>query len=308
MPKLKKAVSKDFTTIHNAMVKDKQLGINDRGLLLTMLSLPDNWNFSIKGLMCILPDGYTRISTALKHLEELGYLVRERIYEDGKIVDWEYIFSDEPIYKDEDQRNDSPSQESGNLELENLESENLILGNQVIENHRYNKINSNQISNNKILFDKQSVDQSGNDGLTDGYMLRQKEYTDLVKANIEYEDYVEWIKGSNGYMTVKELDDIVAMIVRAVCSDKPDETICGQRHPREVIRSTMLRVDRECLENAIEQMKMTDNIRNHEKYLISTLFNEVNGKTLKDNTEERNAEYTVRRDMAIIDQTQLHRR
>ena len=82
MPKLKKKITRDFTTIHNTMLRDMQLGATERGLLLTMLSLPDNWNFSIKGLSRILPDGYTKIATALHNLEATGYLVRRRIYQD----------------------------------------------------------------------------------------------------------------------------------------------------------------------------------------------------------------------------------
>ena len=97
-------------------------------------------------------------------------------------------------------------------------------------------------------------------------------------------------------MSVRELDDIVGMIVRAICSDSPDDVICGQKLPREIIRSAMLRIDRECLENTIERMKTTDNIRNYEKYVISTLFNEVNSKAIRDNNEERNAAYVFNRD------------
>ena len=56
MPKLKKRKSKDYTIISNTMLRDKSLGGMERGLFLTMWSLPDNWDFSIKGLCAILPD------------------------------------------------------------------------------------------------------------------------------------------------------------------------------------------------------------------------------------------------------------
>lgn len=62
-----------------------------------MLSLPDNWDFSIKGLTSILPDGYTKISTSLKNLKKQVISSRQRVYSDGKICDWEYTFSDEPM-------------------------------------------------------------------------------------------------------------------------------------------------------------------------------------------------------------------
>ena len=143
MPKLKKKITRDFTTIHNTMLRDMRLGMTERGLLLTMLSLPDNWNFSIKGLSCILPDGATKIGTALKNLAKTGYLVRRRIYAEGKITDWEYTFSDEPM----DDVENLP-QEPEILDLENLDSENLNQGFLDQENPNDNKRNNNQTSKN----------------------------------------------------------------------------------------------------------------------------------------------------------------
>ena len=342
MPKLKKRMSKDFTTINrpprklnffikidddtkfkdrifahickaknqflrksnNAMIRDQNLGGMERGVLLTMLSLPDNWNFSIRGLTCILPDGYTKISTALKKLEKAGYLVRERIYCDGKISDWEYTFSDEPMVspavENVDNATSSCVQESGFQESENLETENLIQENQGLENRPNNKIKKNQESNNQENIDQESIDQSAAaDGQIDGYIQEKEIYTEVVKSNIEYDDHVLWAEDSDGYMTVEELDEIVQMIVRAICSRRKTERICGQEFPREVVRSAMLKVDRTCLENAIEQIKQTDNIRNHERYLISTLFNEANGRGSKENAETRSIDFAIKRDFGF---------
>ena len=64
MSKLIKRLSGDFTIISNKVFRNKKLGVTDRGTLCTLLSLPDNWNFSIRGLAAILPDGVTKIETA----------------------------------------------------------------------------------------------------------------------------------------------------------------------------------------------------------------------------------------------------
>ena len=133
----------------------------------------------------------------------------------------------------------------------------------------------------------------------DGYMQEKEIYTEVVKSNIEYGDYALWAEDSDGYMTVEELDEIVQMIVRAICSRKKTERICGQEFPREVIKSAMLKVDRICLENAIEQIKQTDNVRNYERYLISTLFNEANGRSFKENAETRSVDFAVKRDLGF---------
>lgn len=300
MPKLKKKVSRDFTTIHNAMVRDRNLGATERGVLLTMLSLPDSWDFSIKGLTAILPDGYTKISTALKKLEKAGYLIRERIYSDGKICDWEYTFSDEPMISQ-----NIESVEDDIIfclqESEKQETENLIQGSQKLEKRCTNKINNNQIKNNQVFMNQISINQSETDGgkIVENHNdnLTDENIREIIKTNIEYDEYSEWITSfADGYMTVNELDDIVGIIVRTIKSCNPVERICGHDFPRETIKSAMFSIDRTCIEHAIETMKRTDNIRNHERYLISTLFNEANNKHFRSNSETRNVNYAIQRD------------
>ena len=130
----------------------------------------------------------------------------------------------------------------------------------------------------------------------DGYMQKKEIYTEVVKSNIECDDYALWAEDSDGYMPVEELDEIVQMIVRAICARKKTERICGQEFPLEAIRSAMRKVDRICLENAIEQIMQTDNVHNFEHYLISTLFNEANGRSFKENAETRSVDHAVERD------------
>ena len=88
----------NFTIIANYALKDKNLSLKSRGLLITMLSLPDNWQFSEKGLEKILPkDGQASIRSGLKELEELGYLVRERTRDElGRMSRVEWTILDYP--------------------------------------------------------------------------------------------------------------------------------------------------------------------------------------------------------------------
>ena len=65
---------------------------------MTMLSLPDNWEFSGRGLAAILPDGRDKVFSSLRRLEEHGYLQRNKITLKGKVVDYEYEFCDCPIF------------------------------------------------------------------------------------------------------------------------------------------------------------------------------------------------------------------
>lgn len=76
MPVLVNKTQKNFTMISNNILRDKELCLKDRGLLCTLCSLPDKWNFSIAGLCAIVPDGKESITNSLNRLEQLGYLIR----------------------------------------------------------------------------------------------------------------------------------------------------------------------------------------------------------------------------------------
>lgn len=105
MARIKNEMKNNFTVVHNHFLQDPELGIAERGLLMTMLSKPDSFDFSIKGLASLLPNGETAIRTALVNLEKHGYLRRERIKDRGKFVDVVYRISDCPIFLDENAEN-----------------------------------------------------------------------------------------------------------------------------------------------------------------------------------------------------------
>lgn len=312
MPRLRRRYREKFTQIDNQMLTDENLGYTERGLLTTMLSKPDNWNFTIETLCYeynpktktkVKIAGKTKVSSALKKLIATGYLIRRRIYTNGKISDWEYIVSDTPMNQDNESNLVEVEQESDNQDTENLESENLNQEVQQLENSSNNIINNKQILNNKNTNNVKTINQShcpndntvesvkkSDDRQMDGYISQKAVYTDVVKQNVKFPYFAEWLGDE------EEAEEIVQMIVRRICSRKATERICGQDFPREVVKSAMLKVDIGVVENAIEQMNQIDNVRNVESYLISTLFNEANGKHLKENSESRWAEYAVKRD------------
>lgn len=91
MAKIRVFKETDYTVLDNGIFRDKNLSLKARGLLVTMLSLPEKWNYTIEGLSVILKDGKDSIRSALKELEEAGYLVRSRIRNDkGQLTETEY--------------------------------------------------------------------------------------------------------------------------------------------------------------------------------------------------------------------------
>lgn len=87
-----------FTVVDNAALRDENISLKARGLLVTMLSLPDNWKFSENGLCSIFQkDGQASVRSGLKELEENGYLVRARERDSlGRVTNVSWTIYDYP--------------------------------------------------------------------------------------------------------------------------------------------------------------------------------------------------------------------
>ena len=96
---LRNASKGKYTVLNNGIFRDENLSAKSLGILAKMLSLPDNWEFSVTGLCSIFKkDGIDSIRRGLKELEENGYLVRSRVRdESGKLTSAEWTVSDQPM-------------------------------------------------------------------------------------------------------------------------------------------------------------------------------------------------------------------
>ena len=94
--------TKDFTVMSNHHLRNVSLSLKAKGLLSLMLSLPDNWDYTTKGLAHICKDGVDSISSAIKELEKQGYLTRQRLRDaHGRLGDIEYVIHEKPVPPDE---------------------------------------------------------------------------------------------------------------------------------------------------------------------------------------------------------------
>ncbi|MEG1822996.1 MAG: helix-turn-helix domain-containing protein, partial [Clostridiales bacterium] len=87
----------NYTVMSNHHLKNTSLSLNAKGLLSLMLSLPENWDYTLRGLSAICKDGVDSVTTAIKELEIGGYLVRERSRMDnGQLGNTEYFIYEHP--------------------------------------------------------------------------------------------------------------------------------------------------------------------------------------------------------------------
>ena len=121
--------NENYTTMCNTHLRDKNLSLKAKGLLSMMLSLPDKWHYSVKGLEGICKESKNTINSVLNELEDNNYLVRRRRYCNGKISEWEYIIFE---------NNENHDEELLHLKNEDIENEDLEI--QDIENRDVYKI------------------------------------------------------------------------------------------------------------------------------------------------------------------------
>lgn len=100
MPVFRVEKNSNYTTMCNYHLRDQGLSLKGKGLLSMLLSLPDTWNYSVRGLSSITPDGVDGVLTALKELERLGYLERNQQREsNGRMGRAEYVIYEMPRKK-----------------------------------------------------------------------------------------------------------------------------------------------------------------------------------------------------------------
>ena len=81
----------------NHHLRDERLSLKAKGLLSMLLSLPDDWEISIRGLASIVTDGVGAVQTGINELIEAGYIVRRRQHADtGAFAGFEYIIHEVP--------------------------------------------------------------------------------------------------------------------------------------------------------------------------------------------------------------------
>ena len=291
----------NYTVMSNQHLRSPNLSLKAIGLLSKVLSLPEGWDFSVAGLASICKEGKQSIKTALDELEKWGYLELTKLTPDktasGRIeyVYTFYEYSDKDVLSDTYQSSGKQDAEKQPLVFQNAEiqfTDNPTQSN-IKDKIKKNKLLNEEISINQSSGSNNSVEKSS-DRLTEGYSAELERYIEFVKYNIDYCDFVDWLDNE------EEAVEIVQMIVRQICSRKPTESICGQEYPREVVKSAMLKVDINTLEDAIESVQKTGNVRYFEKYLISTLFNAVNTKRFKEDSESKFADYAFNRDFGKL--------
>ena len=169
----------NFTVMSNYHFKEKKMSLKAKGLLSLMLSLPDDWDYSIAGLTTLSKDGRDGVMSALGELEKFGYLQRERVTNDkGQFAGVEYNIYEQPQEKPVSEK---PNQENSTSEKPNSENR--------------EQLNTNSINH---LFDLLFIELSTND-------------VELIAA---YRDYIKMRDEMNAPLNETSLKKLISRAKR----------------------------------------------------------------------------------------------
>ena len=265
--------TRDYTVMSNHHLRNRALSLKAKGLLSMMLSLPDDWNYTTRGLAKICKEGVDAIGNALRELETAGYIVRHQLRDrQGRISDTEYVIYEQP------QLPETPGPDTAGPDTDSPDTENPYLDKPDtekpaelnIEKSNTQKSNTDPSSTDSIPFRGTAAarppERKGRDAMS---MEEMQNYRELILDNIEYDHLCR------EFATYREdLDEIVELIVETVCAKRKTTRIAGADFPHEVVRSRFLKLDSSHIEFVMECLhNNTTEVRNMKQYLLTVLFN-----------------------------------
>lgn len=254
--------TRDYTVMSNHHLRDTNLSLKAKGLLSMMLSLPEDWNYTTRGLAKICKEGVDAIGAALRELERAGYIVRHQLRgKNGRISDTEYVIYEKP-------QPDTVSPDTENPDMVKPDMEKPAELN--IEKSNTEKSITHGSNTDSIPFRESAAarppERKGRDAMS---VTEMENYRELILENIEYDCLRQ-----NYPLYRDDLDEVVELIVETVCAKRKTTRIAGADFPHEVVRSRFLKLDSSHIEFVMDCLqKNTTEVRNMKQYLLTVLFN-----------------------------------
>lgn len=270
-----------YTVMSNHHLRNKELSLKAKGLLSQMLSLPEDWDYTLSGLSYINRESIDAIRTAVWELEKAGYITRRQGRDEkGKMTAIEYTIYEQP----QPPELDCPV-------LENPTADNPILENPTTDNptsENPTQLNKDILSKEQSITDLSSTDSipfhslnplpfAHGEAATPPERKRTEAksnsaveiYREIIKDNIEYDHLIQ-----NCKIDKDRLDEIVDLMLETVCTARKTIRIAGDDYPAELVKSKFLKLNSSHIEFVLDCMREnTTKVRNIKQYLKAVLFN-----------------------------------
>jgi len=250
----------------NHHLRNKELSLKAKGLLSQMLSLPEDWDYTLAGLSLINREKIDAIREAIKELEKAGYIKRSRERDEkGRLRGADYVIYEQPQSADEEAAKSDgqpPVSDFPILDLPTLENPTLekpMLEKPTLENPT--QLNKDIQRTNLPKKEKSNTDLSNTHSIpilspypspSDGEAAAPPErkrterndaykiYEEIIKDNIEYDILLQDMK-----FDTDRLDEIVDLMLETVCTRRKTIRIAGDDYPAELVKAKFMKLDSE---------------------------------------------------------------
>ena len=254
----------------NHHLRNRSLSLKAKGLLSLMLSLPEDWDYTTRGLACICKDGVDSIGSAIRELEAAGYVKRRRLRSaNGQLADLEYTILEKPKLPDQTDSVPQPEKpDTGNPDVVNPDMEKPDTVSPRPENPpQLNIQESNTHESNNNLSTTQSFYLSGTkiDRRTDIEDERNR-----IKHQIEYDWLLQQYRQ-------EQVDELLEIMVEVAVNKSPTIRIGRDaEYPTTYVRERLNKLTVMHMERILEALSGNrTEVRNTKAYLLATLFNAI---------------------------------
>lgn len=266
-----------YTVMSNHHLRNKELSLKAKGLLSQMLSLPEDWDYTLAGLSYINREKIDAIREAVRELERAGYIVRSRERDEkGRLRGAEYVIYEQP----QKPVSDLPILENPTLEKPMQEKptlENPMQLNKDIQRTdlpKKEKSNTDLSSTHSIPIHSLNPLPYGDTAVAPERKRTEKNdayrvYEEIIKDNISYDILLQ-----DNHLEADRINEIVDLILETVCTKRSTIRVAGDDYPAELVKSKFMKLDSEHIRFVLDCMREnTTKIRNIKQYLKAALFN-----------------------------------
>ena len=272
----------------NHHLRNKELSLKAKGLLSQMLSLPEDWDYTLAGLSHINREKIDAIREAVKELEKAGYIVRSRERDEkGRLRGADYVIYEQPQPREPEAATsgeqppilDLPTLENPTLDNPTLEKPTLENPTQLNKDISSKEQSITDLSSthsipfhslNPLPYEQDEAATPPERKRTEAKTNSAIEiYREIIKENIDYDILIQDPK-----MDKDRLDEIVEIMLETVCTARKTIRIAGDDYPAELVKSKFMKLNSSHVEFVLDCMREnTTKIRNIKQYLKAVLFN-----------------------------------
>lgn len=272
--------TRDYTVMSNYHLKDRELSLKAKGLLSMILSLPDEWNYTLRGLAAISREGVDAIGSAVRELEKAGYIIRRQLRgTNGRISDTEYTIYEQPHKTAPENPSDMESSNFNEPYTENPDVDKpsakkpaeLNTQEEINQGENTNRVNT-EVSNTHSFShsvenaERQDKDENAalkTDGMTDIQTLRDK-----IRERVGY----EYIANSGNR---QQLDELIELMLEVALSKSPVIKLGrDMEYPAAYVQERFAKIGQIHIEKVLAGIgENTTQVKNTRAYLLAALFN-----------------------------------